>query len=72
MGEAEGIHTKAHHLSGWPQENRSGAESAVGEGEESCVTGKFRSKGTPMGLFLFMDHRESLTLALPLRVDGEV
>ena len=32
MGEAEGNHTKAHHLSGWPQENRSGAESTVGEG----------------------------------------
>jgi hypothetical protein len=33
MGKAEGSHTKAHDLSGWPQENRCGAESAVGEGE---------------------------------------
>jgi hypothetical protein len=31
MSEAEGSHTKAHHLSGWPQENRSGAESTLGE-----------------------------------------
>jgi len=32
MGEVEGSHTKARHLSGWPQKNRSGAESSMGEG----------------------------------------
>jgi hypothetical protein len=31
MDKAEGSRTKAHHLSGWPQENRSGAKSSMGE-----------------------------------------
>lgn len=39
MGEAEGSHTEAHDLSSGPQENRGGAESAMGEGqgEESSI-----------------------------------
>jgi hypothetical protein len=55
MGEAEGSHTKAHHLGGWSQENRSGAESAMGEvqSKESSLDGKFRSRGKSFRRALF-------------------
>ena len=47
MGEGEGARSEAegNDLSGWAQENRGGAESTVGEGEERGVNGTRPSRG---------------------------